>query len=221
VSVTEQASGPSRLRVQGILRQEIINGTLPPGEPLYEVQLAKRLHVSRTPVREALQSLDRDGLVRIVPGKGAFVSHITFSDVVELFQLRVALEGCAARLAATSPTRGEVACMIPKLEAARVLVRGGGADSYYKTTSELDHAIVALVENGRLADMLSDLWRQTARLRRLAKLSPQRLSASIDEHLAIIDAISRGDENAAEEATRIHLSNSRDNILGLLNAPIR
>lgn len=218
---SERAEGPIRLRVQSILRDEIVNGLLQPGEALLEVQLAKRLNVSRTPVREALQSLDRDGLVRIVPGKGAFVSQISLADVLELFQLRVALEGGAARLAAASTGRDRIKPMITELEAARMLVREGGVDAYYDKTTQFDQAILGLIDNRRLIVMLTDLWSQTARLRRLAKLSPERLACTIDEHLAIIDAIISGDEVRAEEATRVHLNNSRDHILGLLGASAR
>src|SRR5689334_16840640 len=85
------------------LKADILDGTLRPGDPLGEVDLATRIGVSRTPVREALQRLAMEGLVTWVPGRGAFVSGLSVPDIVELFQLREALESHSARLAAASP----------------------------------------------------------------------------------------------------------------------
>src|SRR5690606_10767984 len=82
------------------LKNLILDGELRPGEPMREQQLAERTGTSRTPVREALHELAREGLVRLVPGRGAFVAEISIPDLLELFQLRDVLEPYAARLAA-------------------------------------------------------------------------------------------------------------------------
>ena len=87
------------------LRDEIVQWELPPGTHLNEVPLAERLSVSRTPLREAVQRLARDGLVTIIPGRGALVAQLALQDVVHLFQMREALEPYAARLCARNPDR--------------------------------------------------------------------------------------------------------------------
>ncbi len=96
------ASGSLFHRVYDKIKQDIVLARLQPGEPLLEEDLAKRLQVSRTPIREALRKLNHDGMVRIVPNKGAFVRVLTPRDIREIYEVREALESFAAAQAATS-----------------------------------------------------------------------------------------------------------------------
>ena len=98
---------------------------LEPGTPLSEVDLSKRLGSSRTPVRESLHQLSREGLVRLVPGRGAFVAEISMRDIIELFQMREALETHAARLAAQAPNRNDLLLLADRMRHAPVLLETG------------------------------------------------------------------------------------------------
>ena len=100
---------PLRDVVFNTLRQAIITGEFAPGERLMEISLANRLGVSRTPVREALRQLELEGLVRIIPNRGAFVEGITKEDVKDIYEIRARLEGLCAKWAADRITKDQIA----------------------------------------------------------------------------------------------------------------
>lgn len=199
--------------VYSALRKEIRDWVLPPGTPLGEVEVSRRLNVSRTPVREAIQRLSREGLVVLVAGRGAFVSSISLPDILDLFQMREALEPQAARLAARSPSRARIADLRAGFEGARHDIDTGDLGEYYKLTSDFDEIVASLAGNGRLHAALSEVWLQIDRARRLSAVNPARLSASVGEHLAILDAIVAGDEEAAAAAARYHVQQSLQNVV--------
>src|SRR5690606_12292208 len=99
---------PLRELVFEVLREAIITGKLRPGERLMEVQLAEELGVSRTPVREAIRKLELEGLVLMIPRRGAYVAEISMKDIADVFEIRAALEGLAAQLAAERCTPEEI-----------------------------------------------------------------------------------------------------------------
>ena len=99
---------PLRELVFDALREAILSGTLKPGDRLMEVQLAEEMGVSRTPVREAIRKLELEGLVVMVPRKGAYVSGLSLKDAADLFEIRQSLEGLAASLAAERITDEEI-----------------------------------------------------------------------------------------------------------------
>src|ERR1700692_4782007 len=128
------------------LRDEIGQWELPPGTLLNEVPLAERLSVSRTPLREAVQRLARDGLVTTIPGRGALVAQLSLQAVVHLFQMREAVEPSAARLCARTPDRGEFGKLRAAFEdqkdlfAKRSSPQGDYAE-YYTLIKRMDNAI--------------------------------------------------------------------------------
>jgi GntR family transcriptional regulator, rspAB operon transcriptional repressor len=195
------------------LKQQILDWTLPPGTPLPEPELAARLNASRTPVRESLQQLSREGLVRLVPGKGAFVTDISVPDVTELFQMRQALETYASRLAARAPDRNLLKDVVPDLLAAAETINDSDNTAYYELTSKMDRMIVELAGNGRLKVALQHVWDQVYRTRRLAGANPERLLQSIDEHVRILEGIIEGDEEAAAAATFDHVERSLEHVM--------
>lgn len=196
------------------LKNLILDGELRPGEPMREQQLAERTGTSRTPVREALHELAREGLVRLVPGRGAFVAEISIPDLLELFQLRDVLEPYAARLAARAENRERVKPLLARLEGAPEMIEEDPG-TYYDLIREIDACMVDLAGNRRLADFLSQVWTQIRRARRLARTNPRRLLASVDEHAEILRAILDGEEEQAAEATRQHVKRSLQHLLQL------
>ncbi len=197
------------------LRDAIISGELLPHDSLSEVALAQRLSTSRTPVREALARLAKEGLVRIAPGRGARVTDISLTDIRDLFQVREALEALAARLAAGRATgAADQLEQLIALFGEYVTTDGDPClDDYYALTSTLDDTLVRLAGNRRLEEALRDVWAHSRRLRQYASHDAVRLEASAREHVTILQALRDGDADRAEAAVREHMANSRRAII--------
>ena len=195
------------------LRNDILTLELEPGTPLSEVELGSRFGTSRTPVRESLQRLSAEGLVKMIPGRGAFVAAVSIRDIVELFQMREALETYAARLAARSTTREMLIPFVERMEAMRDEIRAGRNVDYYLLCAEADRTIAVVAGNERIGTALAELWVQVGRARRLSLTNPRRLEDSVGEHVAILSAIVAGDEEAAGAAIASHVKGSLHNIL--------
>jgi DNA-binding GntR family transcriptional regulator len=199
-----------------LLRDEIIQWKLEPGTPLGEVETSLRLGVSRTPLREALSRLTAEGLVRTGPGRTAMVTSLSRRDIVELFELREALETQAARLAA----RRRDAAVFEALRADFLSgVRTDGPpseDRPYDLADALDAAIDEAADSVYLQGALRDLRGHLARVRRSAHSNADRLNRATNEHILIVDAILAQDETLAASATSVHLHNSLANVLASL-----
>ncbi|WP_437583791.1 GntR family transcriptional regulator [Paramicrobacterium sp. CJ85] len=200
------------------LREEIIDGALPPGTTLTEVDQAARLGVSRTPVREALGRLVADGLVAAASARALVVTDVAEADITSLYELREALEVKAARLAAARRDADAFAELHERFTRATDLVdRGSEAlERYYDLVAELDAAIDAAADNAYLVQALRSVRLHSARVRRSARHNPQRLRQAASEHLLIIAAIRDGDVALAGHATHVHLSLSRANVIATL-----
>lgn len=197
------------------LRDAIISGELQPDDSLSEAALAQRLSTSRTPVREALARLAKEGLVRLAPGRGARVTDISLADIRDLFQLREALEALAARLAAANATAAvdELNRLIACFGDYVTTDGSPHLEGYYALTSALDDMLVRLAANRRLEQALRDVWAHSRRLRQYASHDVIRLEASAREHVTILQALKDGDADRAEAAVRQHMANSRRAIL--------
>lgn len=199
------------------VRDAIVQCELRPGQPLFEEELAEKLHISRTPVREALRLLSRENLVRIVPGRGAFVTDVTVRDLVEVYQMRQALEGLAAQLAA-APGRSmpELAGILQRFEEAPEIIRSGELVRYDALNHEMDHAIALAAGNRLLHATLGTIWQQAKRLRQLAYQHPDRLVQSAEEHKAILRTILAGNAEGARIQVVAHIQSSLNSALAHL-----
>lgn len=196
------------------LRQMIIDWKLPPGAVLSEHQLAEQLQISRTPIREAILILRREGLVRNVPGESAVVTELSMREIIESFQMRSALESYAARLAAANPRSASLLGSVhEEMKRARGMVDRGEVDAYHRLSERADSLIAAAAENRYLSEALQALWVNVGRIRRVADVREARLYESVREHVEILDAILARDEDRAERASRAHLTASLNHVL--------
>jgi DNA-binding GntR family transcriptional regulator len=200
-------------RAYTALREEILEGDLPAGTVLAEVEQSLRLGVSRTPLREALARLASEALVSTHSGRGVVVTEVTIERVTELFEVRQALEEQAARLAA----RRRDPAVFEQLQrefgsAHELLGTEEGLRRYYALVARLDAAIDDAVGNPFLVSTLASVRTHIARIRRLSHDNPERLREAAKEHLTIIDAIVDGEESLAAHATQLHLYRSLKNI---------
>ncbi|MET1412575.1 GntR family transcriptional regulator [Roseibium sp. HPY-6] len=189
----------------GRLKNEILQGVLPPGYQAPEPDIANRLGMSRTPVREALIRLEAEGLVDLVPRRGARVVAISRKDICEIFEILAALESLAAGAAARVETED-----LHLDDIGRVLSESGSAlaSSDIGAWANLDdtfHRLLAgLCGNVRLeaeiAGFLDQIYRANTVLLRLNKAP----AANVDDHRKIVEAIARGDDVTAFECARQH-----------------
>ena len=187
------------------MRDAIRDGRFAPGQRLVVAEVTKKLGVSAGPVREAVRRLTGEGLVEITPHVGATVRQFGAKDVREIFQLREAVEGLAAKLAAEAgETRRELAGM---LEAARRLLAGGG-EGYVGHNHDFHELIYRLAGNDRLREMAAQLTLPIYRLRFHYLMDPAYIRVSAQEHELIAEAILGGDGVRAERMMRNHIRNS-------------
>jgi DNA-binding GntR family transcriptional regulator len=207
-------------RAYRLLRAEILDGVLPAGTVLLEVEQAARLGVSRTPLRSAVARLVTDGLVAGRSGRGFSVTDLSVRSITELYEYREALEERAASLAARAADRTAFEQLRGRFLAAPALLDQGedGIRCYYALIDEFDAAIDAAVDNSFLVGALGTVRTHLARIRRVARGNPVRLRAAAAEHLLILDAIIDGDAALAAHASHVHLHLSLASVLAVLDA---
>lgn len=206
-----------KVKVYESLRQRIIGGELKPGLPINEAVFARELSVSKTPVREALRQLERDGFVENVPGRGSAISHIKPQDIREVLEIREILEVGAAKRAALQHGNDELR---RKLEEGRkLLAEESGEERVHDWGSweDLHLGIVKAVGNQTLVDMYLGLLDRIHRIRTFygKRFTQRRLHEILSEHTAMLEAIVGGDPERAEQAVQSHLRNAGAFLIGL------
>ncbi len=190
------------------LTDEIVTGDLAPGTPLPERALVDRFGISRTPIRQVLWMLERDGLVDVHPNRGAFVKKLGAGEVIELFQLREALEPLAAMLAAGHRPAHEAL----ELRSLMLNAAEDGARDTKELVSlgaEMHDAIARWSGNRMLQRIYETLRMQTHLLRNLLHESQGAERTSLTEHIQILTAIADSDANAAFQRMSEHLRRAR------------
>jgi len=197
------------------LRQQILSGHRAPGDRLNEVEIAAELGVSRGPLREAMQRLARDGLVVVQPHRGSFVRNLEPDEITELYEVRIALECTAARLAAERRTDADVTALTGLLDSSAEAVVGAGDAPHYPAHLDL-HGLVAVVSgNERLRRAIVQINQELKLVRAASGFRPDRAPRALVEHRDVVAAIAEGDVVNAPDLMRKHLLQSLDNTLRL------
>lgn len=208
--MTEQYS--LRGRVFHKLREDILTGKYQEKEELKEAAISKDLGVSRTPVREALRQLELEGLVRIVPNKGAYVNGITSQDIYDIYVIRSYLEGLCAKWACEHITQEQ----IDELEEIVYLSNFHIQKQHWEQIFELDNRFhLRLYESCGskiLEHILSDYHHYVERVRRNTLSTKERAGQASKEHSTILEAVKAGDQELAEKLANEHIFRSLENI---------
>ncbi len=197
-------------RVFETLEEEILTGVLQSGETVSENKLSARLGVSRTPVREALHRLEQEGLVSNDPGKGAVILGVTKQDLLDIYEIRLRIEGLAARLAAQSITESQIASMRELVELQEFYAAKGDSERIRDLDSRFHSMIYSFCTSRVLADTLRGLHHRIERFRRMSVVDSERASRTSHEHSAIIEALAAHDSDSAERLLIEHITNARD-----------
>ncbi|NLG68228.1 MAG: GntR family transcriptional regulator [Firmicutes bacterium] len=209
---------PLRELVFEALREAIITGALKPGERLMEVQLADELGVSRTPVREAIRKLEHEGFVVMIPRKGAYVADISLKDVVEIFDVRTALEALAAQLAAERASDEDLERTERILVEYGECVDSGDIARLIEGDTRFHEAIYQMAGNSRLKQMLSLLGEQVMRYRTMTLSHKPRMRKALEEHRRIVEAIAARDAQRAARLAREHIESAEHALMALMAA---
>lgn len=185
------------------LRRRIVNGDYPPGQRLTEERLAADFGVSRNPVREALRIVEADGLITMMPRRGAVVATPDASAVADLFAVRSSLETIAARMAAERATPRDVAELRSLLDAAREATEREDLSRVAELNSDLHMRVIAVSGNRWLTSIASSLYLHVHWVFRVG--AEHRAPHSWQEHIRLVDAIAMGDPDEAEAAAGAHV----------------
>ncbi len=198
-------------RAYDVLFAAIQGGTLAPGSRKREVELTEWLGMSRTPLRDALQRLEAQGLLRLEPYRGVLISRLDRPAVVELYTARAYAEGAAAALAARMAGPAEVEAMRDILDRER---RSAADPAEGARLNRLLHgAIHDCSRNRYLLSTLRELSALLALVGNATRRNPTRVVEALEEHTALVGAIAAGDATAAERCARLHVSNAQRCVL--------
>jgi DNA-binding GntR family transcriptional regulator len=202
------------------LSERIVSGAYSPGQRIMEQTLAAEFTVSRGPIREALRMLERDGLVTILPRRGAIVTDLSIPELKEIFDIRAMLNGLRDRLIAEDAQRERVLAAIEpevaKLTRAARDAKNG--QEYVETVWAINRILTEACPNARLKRILDSLARQTLRYSQLGLSTPERRKQSVQHWKKLVEAIRKGDGAAAERIARERVTDSRDGAIRALQA---
>jgi len=201
---------PLRELVLDAIREAIINGDLKPRERLMEIQLAEELGVSRTPIREALRKLEIEDFIVMIPRKGAYVADISFKDIADVYEIRAALEGLAAGLAAERITDEELEEMERHLVSKAEAIANNDIEKLVEVDTKFHELIYQASRNDRLSVIINNLREQIQRFRKTSLSVPGRMNRSLEEHRSIVEAIQSRDSRLARQVAQEHIENAEN-----------
>lgn len=201
------------VKVFNKLEEDIINGKYETGDNLTESKISLELGVSRTPVREAIRQLEQEGLVKIVPNKGAIVVGVSIKDIEDICAIRVLIEGLAARWAAENRTEEEIVKMKDMIELAEYYTNKGNFHKLRNMDNGFHEEIYEASKSKPLLFMLKTFHHYTQKARELSLEKPGRAPLALNEHRKILEAINDKNGDLAEKYMRDHITNASKNML--------
>lgn len=204
---------PLREIVYEELKMQILTGKIVPGTRMMEVELAEDMGVSRTPIREAIRKLEKEGLVTIEPRRGAYASQMSTDDMVEILEVRQNMEGLAAYIAAQRMKPEQFKILKEVEDAYNRAVEKGNAADMIKYDTKFHKLIVASSNNKILIQMVEQLQEMVLRFRYVYYDDFKRAENMPNEHQMIMDAIEGSNAEAARIAADNHVAKLKDLVL--------
>lgn len=215
--VISRESGSLESRVYEALEDAILAGEFKAGTPLTELGISEKLGVSRTPVRAALHRLDEEGLVELSPNRGAVVVGVTGDDLVDIYRIRMRLEGLASAMAAEKMTDEDKKALKEKVELSEFYIQRRDTENIKELDTAFHSEIYKKSGSRMLCKILSDLHRSIKTYRKISLSAEGRTEASVREHREILEAILRSDAAEAERLTSLHIENAMKSTLGAID----
>lgn len=202
-----------RGRVFSKIREDILNGKYKEHEELKEVAIGEELGVSRTPVREAFRQLELEGLIQIIPNKGAYVTGITAKDVQDIYMIRSLLEGLCAKWATEYITEEQLEELEENVYLTDFHAEKGHLDQMAELDNRFHHILYEACNSKQLARLLVDFHEYVLRVRKKTLTNGGRGKVSNDEHRQIMEAIKAKDGERAQALAHEHMINAYDNMV--------
>lgn len=195
------------------LEEEILCGIYKRGDTLTETAISKKIGVSRTPVRAALQRLGEEGLIELVPNKCAVVVGVTVDDLIDTYRIRMRLEGLATAMATSRLSEEDKERLEKAMDISEYYMKKQDTEQLKELDTSFHSTIYAASGNRMLYKILTELHRNIRTYRKLSLTMPGRLEASIEEHRDILKAMLEGDSQKADELTSLHIERAMNNMV--------
>ena len=192
------------------LRELILSGELEPRERINEIELCERFGISRTPLREAIKILATEGLLELLPNRGARVGHVSQSEIEEMIEVVAGLEATAAELACRSITDAEIDVIEAKTVVMEKAYRRGDETSYFTLNREIHEALMQAARNATLASIYSNLSSRIQRMRYTAHKTPEQWRRAMDEHLQMAELLRARNGEGLARVVRDHIRGKKD-----------
>lgn len=199
-------------RVFHTIRENILSGKYATEEELKEKTIGEELGVSRTPVREALRQLELEGLVTIIPNKGASVVGISRKDIRDIYEIRSRLEGLCARWAAEKIKKEQLDELEENIYLSDFHTAKGNSGQVVELDNKFHEILYDASDSRELRHVLLDFHHYVQRVRKVTLAVPERAAESNGEHRRIVEALKRGDADEAERLANEHMMNTIRNM---------
>lgn len=199
-------------RVFHMIRENILSGKYKKDEELKEKTIGEELGVSRTPVREALRQLELEGLVTIIPNKGAYVVGISQKDIKDIYEIRCRLEGLCARWAAKNITPEQLDELEENIFLSDFHAGKGNAEQLVELDNKFHEVLYTASNSRELRHVLSDFHHYVQRVRRITLADGHRAVDSNEEHWKIVEALKQHDADLAEKLANQHIMSTIENM---------
>jgi DNA-binding GntR family transcriptional regulator len=211
-------SRPIREIAYDVLKKAIITGEIPAGERIVETEYADRLHISRTPLREALRKLERDGLVEYVMRRGVVVHAFTTEDVDQIYTIRNSLEMLTLPYIIENATAEDIAALREKLAAMDALIARDDVEGLSPLARDFHTCLTAISGKNRILRVIEGQDEYIRRFSAMAIQQENRRSTAHEEHHKLVDLVEKKDLPALEELMRHHIERSKECCLAALKA---
>jgi DNA-binding GntR family transcriptional regulator len=202
-----------RRKIYDYLREQVLNGEIPPHQHLIEAKIAKEIGTSRTPVREALHSLELEGLIESIPRVGYVVKPIKEAEVEEICEIRAAIEGVAARWAMEKAHQRLIEELRKNISLSEEEAAQGDPKPFVELDAQFHEIIARLSGSKRLQELAQTLRRHMLRYRIQSIYLSDNVLRAIEGHKGILGAMEKGDLEEVNRAIRCHLEQSKKDVL--------
>jgi len=202
-----------RHKIYTHLREQLLSGEIPPHQHLIEARVARDIGTSRTPVREALHSLELEGLIESIPRIGYVVKPISEGEVEEICEIRVTIEELAVRWAMEKAREKLIEELRKNISNAEGKLSAGDARAFVELDAQFHEIISRLSGSNRLMELAQTLRRHMLRYRIHSIYAAENVSRAIDGHRGILKAVEKGDMGKVNKAIRFHLEQSKRDVL--------